>query len=106
MSNIRVRGRKFAAEEALRWLSFRVVWGEGTAAAGSGGRGVFVDWPRGGATMTVRWGGERGFGRGHGRWRQAALPLVAGSSGKIPNSVSQEAQDGIKPPGVDRTVPK
>ena len=55
---------------------------------------VFVDWPGGGATTAVRWGGERGFGRGHGRQRQAALPLVAGSSGKIPNSVSREAQDG------------
>ena len=42
----------------------------------------------------VRWGGEQGFGRGHGRRRQAALPLVAGSSEKIPNSVSREAQDG------------
>ena len=29
-----------------------------------------------------------GVGRGHGRRRQAALPLVTGSSGKIPNSVS------------------
>ena len=53
-----------------------------------------MDWPGGGATTAVRWGGERGFGRGHGRRRQAALPLVAGSSGKIPNSVSREAQDG------------
>ena len=56
-----------------------------------------MDWPGGGATTAVRWGGERGFGqssRGHGRQRQAALPLVAGSSGKIPNSVSREAQDG------------
>ena len=53
-----------------------------------------MDWPGGGATTAVRWGGERGFGRGHGRRRQAALPLVAGSSGKIPNSVSWEAQDG------------
>ena len=51
-------------------------------------------WPGGGATTVVRWGGEWGFGRGHGRRRQAALPLVVGSSGKIPNSVSQEAQDG------------
>ena len=49
---------------------------------------------RGGATTAVRWDGEQGFGRGHGRRRQAALPLVAGSSGKIPNSVSREAQDG------------
>ena len=32
--------------------------------------------------------------RATGRQRQAALPLVAGSSGKIPNSVSREAQDG------------
>ena len=48
----------------------------------------------GGVTTAVRWGGERGFGRGHGRRRQAALLLVAGSSGKIPNSVSREAQDG------------
>ena len=39
-------------------------------------------------------GGERGFARGHGWRRQAALSLVAGSSGKIPNSVSREAQDG------------
>ena len=53
-----------------------------------------MDWPGGGATTAVRWGGERGFGRGHGRRRQAALSLVAGSSGKIPNSVSREAQDG------------
>ena len=53
-----------------------------------------MDWPGGGATTAVRWGGERGFGRGHERRRQAALPLVAGSSGKIPNSVSREAQDG------------
>ena len=53
-----------------------------------------MDWPGGGATTAVRWGGERGFGRGHRRRRQAALPLVAGSSGKIPNSVSREAQDG------------
>ena len=42
--------------------------------------GESVDWPGGGATMAVRWGGERGFGRGHGRRRQATLPLVAGSS--------------------------
>ena len=47
-----------------------------------------------GVTTAVRWGGERGFGQGHGRRRQAALSLVAGSSGKIPNSVSREAQDG------------
>ena len=53
-----------------------------------------MDWPEGGATTVVQWGRERGFGRGHGRLRQAALPLVAGSSGKIPNSVSREAQDG------------
>ena len=53
-----------------------------------------MDWPGGGATTAVRWGGERGFVRGHGRGRQAALSLVAGSSGKIPNSVSREAQDG------------
>ena len=53
-----------------------------------------MDWPRGGATTAVRWGGERGFGRGHGQQRQAALPLVTGSLGKIPNSVNQEAQDG------------
>ena len=53
-----------------------------------------MDWPGGGATTAVRWGGERGFGRGHGWRRQAALLLVAGSSGKIPNSVSREAQDG------------
>ena len=53
-----------------------------------------MDWPGGGATTAVRWGGERGFGRGHEWRRQAALPLVAGSSGKIPNSVSREAQDG------------
>ena len=64
-----------------------------------------MDWPGGGATTAVRWGGERGFGRGHGQWSQAALPLFAGSSGKIPNSVSQKAQDG-QPSGVDRTVPK
>ena len=41
-------------------------------------------------------GGERSFGQsshGHGRRRQAALPVVAGSSGKILNSVSQVAQD-------------
>ena len=56
--------------------------------------GVFVDWPEGGATTAVQWGREWGFGRGHGRRRQGALPLVAGSSGKIPNSVSREAQDG------------
>ena len=61
--------------------------------------------PGGGATTAVQWGGERGFGRGHERRRQAALPLVAGSSRKIPNSVSWEAQDG-QPSGVDRTVPK
>ena len=42
--------------------------------------------------MEVR--GERGFGRGHGRGGQAALPVGAGSSGKILNSVSPEAQDG------------
>lgn len=53
------------------------------------GPGAAVQW--GGA---VRWGGERGFGRGQGRRRQAALLLVAGSSGKIPNNVSREAQDG------------
>ena len=53
-----------------------------------------MDWPGGGATMALRWGVELSFGRGHGRRRQAALPLVAGSSGKIPNNVSQEAQDG------------
>ena len=35
-----------------------------------------------------------GFWPGHGGRRQAALPLFAGSSGKIPNSVSLEAQDG------------
>ena len=42
-------------------------------------------------------GGERGFRRSscdHGQQRQAALPMVAGSSGKILNSVSREAQDG------------
>ena len=33
MSNVRVRGRKFATEAALRWLSFRVAWVESTAAA-------------------------------------------------------------------------
>ena len=46
---------------------------------------------RGGATTVVRWGREWGFGqgsRGHGRRRQAALPVVASSSGKILNSVS------------------
>ena len=53
-----------------------------------------MDWPGGGATTVVRWDRERGFDWGHGRERQAALPLVAGSSGKIPNSVSREAQDG------------
>ena len=53
-----------------------------------------MDWPGGGATTVVRWAGEQGFGRGHRRRRQAALPLVAVSSGKIPNSVSREAQDG------------
>ena len=67
--------------------------------------GESVDWPEGGATTAVRWGRERGFGRGHGWRRQAALPLVTSSSGKISNSVSQEAQDG-QPFGVDRTVPK
>ena len=61
---------------------------------------------RGGATMAVWWSGERGFGRGHGRQRQAALPLVAGSSGKILNSVSREAQDGHQAIRVDRTVPQ
>ena len=54
----------------------------------------FVDWPGGGATTAVRWGGERGFGWGHGRRRQAALPLVTGSLGKISNSVIRKAQDG------------
>ena len=39
-------------------------------------------------------GRERGFGQGHGRRRQVALPLIASSSRKIPNSVSREAQDG------------
>ena len=53
-----------------------------------------MDWPGGGTTTAVRWGEEWGFSRGHGRWRQAALSLVAGSSGKILNSVSREAQDG------------
>ena len=53
-----------------------------------------MDWPGDGATTAVRWGGERGFGWGHRRRRQAALPLVVGSLGKIPNSVSREAQDG------------
>ena len=53
-----------------------------------------MDWPEGGATTAVRWGGEHGFGRGHGQRRQSALLVVAGSSGKILNSVSREAQDG------------
>ena len=64
-----------------------------------------MDWPAGSETRAVQWGGDRGFGRGHGRWRQAALSLVAGSLGKIPNSVSREAQDG-QPSGVDQTIPK
>ena len=34
-----------------------------------------------------------GYAVGHGRQRQAALLVVAGSSGKIPNSVSRKAQD-------------
>ena len=49
---------------------------------------------RGGATTAVRLGEERGFGRsprGQGRRRQAALSMVAGSSGKILNNVSREA---------------
>ena len=64
-----------------------------------------MDWPGGGATTEVRWCGERGFRRGHGLRRQAALPLVAGSSGKIPKNVSREAQEG-QPSGVDRIIPK
>ena len=39
-------------------------------------------------------GAARDFGRGHGRQREAALPVVAGSLGKILNSVIREAQDG------------
>ena len=55
-----------------------------------------MDWPGGGATTIVRWGGERGFGRSsrdQGQRRQAALLVFAGSSGKILNSVNREAQD-------------
>ena len=48
----------------------------------------------------------QGFGRGHGRRRQAALPLVAGSSGKIPKVSAGRQKTVIKPTGVDRTVPK
>ena len=50
----------------------------------------------GGATTAIRWGGEQGFGRSsrsQGWRRQTSLPVVDGSSMKILNSVSSEAQD-------------